>query len=372
MASVQTLIVMQPTPFCNIDCGYCYLPNRSSNHKMDLDVAGKIIMEVFSSKLVSPPIELLWHLGEPLAIPISFYEQVFSIISQISEGTGIAYSLNFQTNAMLINDNWINLIKKHKINLGISIDGPEFIHDRKRVDRKSKGTHAQVMKGTKMLQESGVPFSVIMVVTKYSLDYPDEICDFFIENKIEDIGFNIDEMEGINNSTSFSEVVESKYNKFITRLLERSVASSGKLRIREFWQNLRPFTTEISEAVNTTNVPFRIFNFDCYGNYSTYCPELIAAKSIEYNNFNMGNILTDGLDAIQTNSVFLKIKDEVEKGVENCKKSCEYWSFCGGGAPSNKFFENGSFNTTETLACKFHKKGVIDVLAHHFEQHFSA
>ena len=116
MASFPTLIVLQPTPFCNIDCDYCYLPNRSSTHKMELNVLGKIVMEVFSSKLISSPIDFLWHIGEPLAVPISFYEQAFSIIKEVSKDTGIEYSLSFQTNAMLINQNWINLIKKYKVN----------------------------------------------------------------------------------------------------------------------------------------------------------------------------------------------------------------------------------------------------------------
>jgi len=363
---------MQPTPFCNIDCEYCYLPNRSSTHKMDMNVLGKIVMEVFSSKLVSPPIDFLWHLGEPLAVPISFYEQAFSIIHEIGKDKGVGYSLSFQTNAMLINQNWIDLIKKNKINIGVSIDGPEFIHNRKRVDRKTNGTHTQVMKGVKMLQEAKIPFSTIMVVTKYSLDYPDKICDFFIENEIDEIGFNIDEMEGCNNSTSFDSVEDDKFKYFIQRLLRRSVESNGRFRVREFWLNIRPFTTEVSEPFNTTNAPFRIFNFDYNGNYSTYCPELLAAKSIDYDNFNLGNIVTDGLDAIETNPTFIKIKGEIDKGVENCKNSCEYWSFCGGGAPSNKFFENGSFSSTETLACKYQKKAVVDLLASHFEQHFES
>jgi uncharacterized protein len=85
----------------------------------------------------------------------------------------------------------------------------------------------------------------------------------------------------------------------------------------------------------------------------------------------MGNIMRDGIDSIQSNPIFLKLKTEIEKGVENCKNSCEYWLFCGGGAPSNKFFENGNFASTETLVCKFHKKEVIDLLTNHFEQLFS-
>jgi len=368
MTAFRTLIVLQPTPFCNIDCEYCYLPYRSSTEKMDMDVLGKIAFEVFSSHLVSAPIDFLWHLGEPLAVPISFYEQAFSIIEQIAKDSGAEYSLSFQTNAILINEKWIELFKKYNINIGVSIDGPDFIHNHKRVNRKKRGTHKEVMKGVKLLQKAEIPFSTIMVVTSNSLNYADEICDFFIENKINEIGFNIDEMEGVNDNSSFSNVQTDKFKQFLSRLLLRSVESEGKFRIREFWLNLRPFTAVTKEPFNTTNKPFRIFNFDCKGNYSTYCPELLAAQNSEYNNFYMGNIMKDGLDAIETNPIFLKVKTEVEKGVDLCKKNCEYWAFCGGGAPSNKFFENGTFASTETLMCKFQKKEVVNLLSDHFEQ----
>jgi uncharacterized protein len=371
MSSSRTLCILQPTPFCNINCDYCYLPHRSSSYKMDIDVFGKIAVELFSSKIVTAPIDFLWHLGEPLAVPISFYEKAFKIISQLGEDTGIEYSITFQTNAMLINQNWIDLFKKYKINIGLSIDGPAFIHDKKRVNKKNKGTHEQVMKGVGMLQEAKIPFGVIMVVTKDSLDYPDLICDFFLENGINDIGFNIDEMDGDHLKTSFEKIEDEKFKYFIQQLLKRSVESNGKFKVREFWLNIRPFTAEVNEPVNVANRPFGIFNFDCYGNYSTFCPELITAKNEEYNNFAMGNILTDKLDDILTNPIYLRVKREIEEGIEKCKNSCEYWSFCGGGCPSNKYFENGTFVSTDTVACKYHKKMIVDALADHLEQQFS-
>lgn len=334
---------------------------------MDIDVLKKIVLELFSSSIVKQPIDFLWHLGEPLAVPISFYKSAFSFIEELGKESGIDYSLTFQTNAMLINQEWIKLIKKYNVNVGVSIDGPDFIHDRKRVDRKKRGTHKQVMNGVKMLQQANMTFGVIMVVSKESLDFADEICDFFMDNNIYDIGFNIDEMDGSNLTTSFSCVEDEKVKSFINRLLERSVASNGQLKVRELWLNIGPFTMNIAEPINIANQPFRILNFDSHGNYSTFCPELLNSNSKEYNDFIMGNIMTDGLDSITTNPIYLKVKKEIDKGVENCKKLCGYWSFCGGGCPSNKFFEKGEFLVTETIACKYHKKMVVDVLANHFE-----
>ena len=69
------LLVIQPTPFCNLDCSYCYLPDRSNKGKMTLETLEKTFNWVFSSGLVRQPFTLLWHAGEPMVLPASFYEQ---------------------------------------------------------------------------------------------------------------------------------------------------------------------------------------------------------------------------------------------------------------------------------------------------------
>jgi uncharacterized protein len=368
MSSFQTLVVLQPTTFCNLDCAYCYLPERQSAKRMRQDVAKRIVQEVFASSIAEDPVVFLWHLGEPLAVPPSFYEEIFEFTAREAIRTSRSYSQSFQTNATLIDDRWVDLIKRHNVRIGVSIDGPDFIHDGKRGDRRGRGSHSQVMRGVRRLQAAGVPFSVIMVVTDNSLDHPDAICDFFLSNGIEDIGFNIDEIEGINAFSSFANSTAlERYRHFVHRLVDRSYGSNGKLRVREFWTHLRNLMGADPEPVNTTNQPFRIFNFDVNGNYSTFCPELVAASSPEYRDFRMGNILDGPLERIRDNPVFKRVQEEIDTGVEKCKMTCAYWSVCGGGSPSNKFFEHGRFDVAETIACRVHKQATVDVLVEYIE-----
>jgi uncharacterized protein len=67
------------------------------------------------------------------------------------------------------------------------------------------------------------------------------------------------------------------------------------------------------------------------------------------------------------NPAFLLVQDEIQSGVQACRESCEYFDICLGGVPGNKLFENGSFNTTETLFCRLSKKAVIDVVLEQIE-----
>jgi uncharacterized protein len=74
------LLVLQPTPFCNIDCGYCYLPDRRSRRVMAERTIERLFEELFSSSMVGDELTIAWHAGEPLIAGIRYYERAFAII----------------------------------------------------------------------------------------------------------------------------------------------------------------------------------------------------------------------------------------------------------------------------------------------------
>ena len=368
MSAYRPLVVLQPTTFCNINCQYCYLPERSKTKRMSLDIIRRIASEVLSSDLLTGEIVFLWHLGEPLTVPFSFYEEAFSEIARINQEYRREYVHTFQTNATLLNEEWVTLIKRHKIRLGISLDGPAFIHDRQRVKRNGKGTHAAILRGVRLLQANNVPFGVISVLTDFTLDYPDEYFEFFRENGIDKVGYNIDEIEGIHTSTTFSQSQSvSRYKRFLSRLLELSDQHQGAIRFREVWTNLRT-VVQGAAPYNLANKPLRILNFDVEGNFSTFCPELVAATSQKYGDFVMGNIMREGLADLATNPVFQQVHREIEEGLALCEQTCPYWNYCGGGEPSSKFFEHGRFDVAETTTCRIHRQATIDVLVDYLEK----
>src|SRR3954469_24498457 len=78
------LLVLQPTPFCNIDCSYCYLPDRRSTKQMSRDTLVQALEWVFASGLVRQPFPLLWHAGEPLVLPVAFYEEATALLASVN------------------------------------------------------------------------------------------------------------------------------------------------------------------------------------------------------------------------------------------------------------------------------------------------
>jgi uncharacterized protein len=71
-----------------------------------------------------------------------------------------------------------------------------------------------------------------------------------------------------------------------------------------------------------------------------------------YSGFVFGNVLRDQLADVVSNLAFLAAWGDIRAGVELCERTCPYFGVCGGGAPSNKYYENGTFVSTETVHCR--------------------
>jgi len=290
------LLVVQPTPFCNLDCTYCYLPDRLDKRKITFETLEKTFNWVFSSGLVTQPFTLLWHAGEPMVLPASFYEQATVLLEKCNT-SGFPITQSFQTNATLVNDAWCDFIRRRNIQLGVSVDGPAFLNDRHRVVRNGGGTLDRVLRGMQKLREHEIFFDVITVLTSASLDYPDELYDFYIEHGITDVAFNVEEIEGPHVTSSLAGVgMEARFRRFYSRFMDLAFQSDPPLRVREFEasRNSIAHREELSQRTQECR-PFGILNVDCAGNFSTYSPELLGLSSPRLGSFALGNVATDTL-----------------------------------------------------------------------------
>jgi uncharacterized protein len=368
------LLVLQPTPFCNISCSYCYLPDRQSTRRMSVDTLDQTFRWVFDSGLVRRPFVLLWHAGEPLVLPVAFYETADDLLRERNTG-GVPVLQSFQTNATLIDAGWCAFLKRPNVHLGISVDGPAFLHDRHRRTRQGRGTLERVLRGIELLHEHGVPFQVITVLTADALDYPDELFDFYQANGIDSVGFNVEEIEGPHTASSLQqERTPERFRRFLRRFLTLAYSADPPLLVREFETSAAALLGKRRgpELRTQENKPWAIVNVDCAGNFSTYSPELLGVTSPTHGSFTLGNVTTDPLQAVLLSAQFHRLEAEVSRGVEMCRESCEHFPFCGGGPPANKYFENRTFASTETLFCRLHQKVCLDVTLALLEQNAKA
>ncbi|HVJ44214.1 MAG TPA: cyclophane-forming radical SAM/SPASM peptide maturase GrrM/OscB [Dongiaceae bacterium] len=355
------LLIIQGTPFCNIDCSYCYLPDRDRRERLSLDTINRIVARL-NEFLGTPPrdeeIAVVWHAGEPLVLPVSFYEQAFSAFGSL-QTLGMKLSHAFQTNGTLINDRWVDFFRRTAPSIGVSIDGPQDIHDRYRTYRNGRGSFRDCIAGIRKLQVSGIPFHVISVLTEPALHRPDEIFDFFLENDLRDVGFNIEEIEGAHSRSSLAGADKvDLYRRFLRRFLYRNAIANFPLRLREAEQVATLLLKgELPENVQTE--PGRIISIDVQGNVSTFSPELLGLKSEPFADFIIGNVCSSSFAAMLAGPVATALTAEIAFGVAQCRATCDVFAFCKGGAPVNKLCETGSMRSSETMHCALTVKATL-------------
>ncbi len=363
------LLILQATPYCNLNCSYCYLPDKTIRRRMGLDVIEKSVERIVASGLIQKEFSVVWHAGEPLAAGIRFYREADAAIRKHIP-PGIQFKHCLQTNGTLINKEWCQLFKELPIHVGVSIDGPSFINDRFRVDRRGQGSLAQIERGMACLQEAGITFHTISVVTKEAVQQPTAIFRYLHSWGPDCLGFNVEEIEGVHATSSLQSVTEEEFGQFMQTMHELSFEVGQPNLVREF----RSAHTAIMGSVRKLprvppmeNNPLAIINVDVDGNFSSFSPELLGMKHPSYGDFILGNFLQSGIDELLQSPKFQKMTQEIQAGVKACQASCEYFHFCGGGAPSNKLFENGSFNSAETLHCRMTRKVVTDIVLSRME-----
>ena len=360
------LLVLQPTPYCNLNCDYCYLTTRNDRSQLSLEILDAALERVLSSPYLDGPFTLLWHAGEPLTVPPAFYDTATEHLRSALQRHGLPPDMvqqSLQTNGITINADWCDCFARNGIHVGVSVDGPAFLHDVHRRTRSGKPSHAMTMRGIRWLQKRQIPFNVIAVLTADALAHADALYDFFVDNDIHDIGFNMEETEGGNSHSSLERPsFEALYTAFLEQFWERVIAEPGRLRLREFDGIASLACNDTRLAQTDMNHPFAIVNVDAYGHVSSFDPELLGVKTERFGPFSFGNVLTESLEQIAAHDQFLEIQREMAAGVAACRSSCAYFGLCGGGAGSNKYFEHGRFDTTETQSCRYRIKLVADVV----------
>lgn len=180
--------VVKPTHLCNLACTYCY-NDDVRDPVMTTGTLERVVGQVFAYVRERAPERLasfIWHGGEPMVAGLEFFETAVRL--QRQHATGIRYNNSLQTNGTLIDERWLDFLRRENFTASISIDGPAHLHDRYRIDRRGRGSFQRVMDAIGRVKEAGVALGVCVVISRANIDHVDEIYDFLAAHKLR---FNI-------------------------------------------------------------------------------------------------------------------------------------------------------------------------------------
>ena len=167
---------------CNLACDYCYylekqkLYQNGEKHVMSDQLTEVFVREYIQSQF-GREVNFTWHGGEPMIRPLSYYKKVVRWQRQYAEGKTILNCL--QTNGTLLTPEWCRFLHDEGWLVGISIDGPQNMHDAYRMKRNGAPTWEKVMQGIEMLDRYEVEWNAMAVVNDITAARPLEFYRFF-------------------------------------------------------------------------------------------------------------------------------------------------------------------------------------------------
>ncbi|GAA1885314.1 GRRM system radical SAM/SPASM domain protein [Asanoa iriomotensis] len=360
IAPVPSYVVMQPTTLCNLDCAYCYLPFRSADRKMPVDVAAAVAGPA-NQWARDGRFSVVWHGGEPLAAGRDHFAALLAPFDPRVEH-------HVQTNATLIDAAWCEFFAEHEIRVSVSVDGPRE-RNGDRVTRGGRPAYDRIMRGIETLRAHDIGFSALCVVSDPAPGRAAELYRYFLDLGCDVLGINIEETEGTNtrgNAHPAGQVVD-----FWAELVA-AWRQDPRIHVREIEWSLR-YTEAVLIGTADSVLPRKLDPIPTVaydGSVVLLSPELAGFQDARHGDFSSGNVLATPLTEIIAGAHRrTPWVAEFLDGVEACRASCPYFGFCGGAHAANRYFEHGRFDTTETDHCRNSKIRLLEGVLQHARDH---
>lgn len=335
------LLIKPSSYLCNLDCSYCFYKKTKSiypNAKiMDLKTL-EFFIKRFMDYSEGRDIYFCWQGGEPLICGIDFYFNVIEFQKKYGK-RGQIVGNTIQTNGILIDEKWIEFFKKYNVFVGISLDGPEEIHNFYRKYKDGRKTFNKVMENIRLLKSADVQFNILSTIGENSGKYPEKIFEFFIKKDFKYLQF-IPATDRKKGKISDFSITPLTYSKFLCRIFDL------------WWNNGSPFVS-IRFFDNILEVLLGLEVSNC--TLKKRCGEYLV---IEHNGdiypcdffvmpeFKLGNIYTDEIEKIYEKlENFGKMK-EIE--LSECKK-CRWNFICNNGCMWQRYVKNGNLKGVDYL-----------------------
>ncbi len=167
---------------CNIDCTYCFFLSKEALYPNEKHRMSEATLETYIRQLLeshrTPDVTVAWQGGEPTLMKLPFFRRAVELVEQYRR-PGQVVKHTFQTNGILLDDEWCAFFKEHDFLIGLSVDGPRELHDTYRLDRGKRGTFDRVMRGWEHLRRHGVDFNILCTVNAANEKHGRAVYRFF-------------------------------------------------------------------------------------------------------------------------------------------------------------------------------------------------
>ena len=176
-------VMAKPTgSACNLHCDYCFFLKKEalypgSSFRMPDEVHEAYIRQLLEAHQV-PQVTIAWQGGEPTLMGLDFFRRSVELQKKYRK-PGTRIENTFQTNGILLDDEWCRFFHDNGFLIGLSLDGPKELHDVHRKDKGGHGTFDRVLAAARRLQAHQVEFNILCTVNSDNSRRPLDVYRFF-------------------------------------------------------------------------------------------------------------------------------------------------------------------------------------------------
>ncbi len=358
-------IMAKPTgSACNLHCDYCFFLKKQdlypgSNFRMSDEVHEAYIRQLFEAHQV-PQVTVAWQGGEPTLMGLDFFRRSVELQKKYAK-PGTRIENTFQTNGVLLNDEWGQFFHENRFLIGLSLDGPRELHDAFRKDRGGHGTFDRVFHAAGLLQKHKVEFNILCTINSKNAGHPVDVYRFFRDE------------------------VKARYIQFIPIVARENGFRGGQREVTD--RSVRPdqfgrFLVEIfDEWVRRDVGETFVLNFDgalagWLGMAGTVCifgPTCGLGMALEHNgdlyscdhfvepDHFLGNILKAPMIDLIASEKQRRFGQEKKDSLPRYCRECEVLHICNGECPKNRFLNTPDGEPGMNYLCTGYKAFFKDV-----------
>lgn len=342
-----TSILVHPVgTTCNIACSYCL-----HRHTDMQDFSRKMKVETFMSFYEkwltiipdSVECEIIWHGGEPTLRGIDFYREILRQSVACTPPTkNVKHCV--QTNGTTMNEDWAMLFKEYGVLVGVSMDGPQELHDSLRILRNGKGTFVRAISAYRILERYGVTSGIVVVVNQQNVEHPEKIFQFMKDYGILRLQLSPC-MEFGEAKDNYSVTIE-KFEYFICRLYDLWIVENNPAISIGF----------ISDVVDHLlgNEHYNCLLSDRCHHFAVldWTGTIKTCDGMRIRQQSLGKVGQNDINHPQFLESWRVFHENISRNRLEICSSCEWYKICHGGCPYH-WPEKGELKTS---FCQSHKK----------------
>jgi len=347
-------------PACNLACKYCFYLDKTQffpdneKFRMSDDILEQFTKDYIESLQNIPEINFSWQGGEPTILGVDFFRKAVELQKKYANGKKITNAL--QTNGTLIDDEWGEFFKENNFLIGVSIDGPQDLHDAYRIDRKNEGSFNDVVRGIELLKKHEVDFNALTVVNNLNSQHPLKVYHFLKNLDVEFIQFipiveqKVFEPESeVQADVTDLSVKPKEFGKFLSKIFDEWVKNDvGKTFVQQFdatlgnWLGLGGSVCVYSAICG--NAVILEHNGDVY-----------SCDHFMYPDYKLGNIMEKDLRSMVYSDFQVQFGRDKALALPSQCRECKVFFACRGGCPKHRFFTTSKKEKGLNYLCKGYK-----------------